>query len=253
MRMQEHGLGTARPRMAFALVLAGVALAVAPGAIDVTKTWATNGVEPSKAVLPPPVLGKTVNVAPISGRVFVRLRAGTHLSVVSAQLSYAGPLPVAFASQSKGAGFIPLTEAHQIPVGSTLDTTEGVVELTTATAKLGKQQSGQFSAGIFTILQNRNQRGLTNLTIVNTSPRSGCASLGKKAQSSQAPVQQGTGHAQREGTRRIHDHRGVQRSDRAGYRMERGQRLQRHSHVRPAGRRVGARRTHDTHPTDRRV
>src|SRR5271165_5390006 len=169
MLMQEHGLGTARPRMAFALVLAGVALAVAPGAIDVTTTWATNGAEPSKAPLPPPVLGKTVNVAPISGRVCVRLRAGTNLSLASAQLSYAGPLPVAFASLSKGAGFIPLTEAHQIPVGSTLDTTEGVVELTTATAKLGKQQSGQFSAGIFTILQNRNQRGLTNLKIVNTS------------------------------------------------------------------------------------
>jgi Bacterial Ig-like domain (group 1) len=122
-----------------------------------------------------PVLGKTVNVAVVSGVVFVKLPPGAHLSL-------AGPLSSAFESLSKGAGFIPLTEARQIPVGSTLDTTGGVARLTTATAKTGKFQSGDFGAGIFTILQNRKQRGLTNLNIVNAhSARQVCATLGKKA------------------------------------------------------------------------
>jgi hypothetical protein len=133
-------------------------------------------VKTEKKQLLPPVLGKTVNVEVISGMVFVKLPAGAHLSTF-------GPLSSAFESLSKGAGFIPLTEARQIPVGSTLDTTAGVARLTTATATRGKVQFGDFGAGIFTILQNRKQRGLTNLSIVNPpSPRHLCATIGKKAQ-----------------------------------------------------------------------
>jgi hypothetical protein len=153
---------------------------------EVTQTWTAppppppppggKGVLPFKAQLTAPLLGKTVNVEVVSGVVFVKLPAGAHVSLAT-------PLRSAFESLSKGVGFIPLTEARQIPVGSTLDTTEGVARVTTATATSGKLQSGDFGAGIFTILQNRKQRGLTNLNIVNTqSPRKVCARIGKKAQ-----------------------------------------------------------------------
>ncbi|HME03760.1 MAG TPA: hypothetical protein VKG38_12115, partial [Solirubrobacteraceae bacterium] len=132
--------------------------------------------QPPTVVLPAPVLGKTVNVKVVSGVVFVKLPAGAHLSAVS-------PFDSAFESLSKGSGFIPLTEARQIPVGSTLDTTGGVVELATATAAAGKPQIGDFGAGIFTILQNRSQRGLTNLNIVNNTANTHqvCTTVGKKA------------------------------------------------------------------------
>jgi hypothetical protein len=152
---------------------------------EVEETWEAQAVISSKTtLLPAPVLGKTVNVEPVSGNVYVKLPPGAQLSRANVPLSGLAALqPVAFESLSKGLGFIPLTEARQIPVGSTLDTTEGVVRLTTATASLGKSQSGEFTAGIFTILQSRKQLGLTGLNIVNTSqPRQVCATIGKKAQ-----------------------------------------------------------------------
>jgi hypothetical protein len=123
-----------------------------------------------------PALGKTVNVEVVSGVVFVKLPTG-------AAASLAAPPASAFESLSKGVGFIPLAEARQIPVGSTLDTTAGVARLTTATAKPGAMQFGNFGGGFFTILQNRAQRGLTNLNIANAaSPKQVCATIGKKAQ-----------------------------------------------------------------------
>ncbi len=131
------------------------------------------------ATLPPPVLGKTVNVDVVSGKVFVSLPSTGYV----APLSLAGPpLETAFASLSKGFKFIPLTEARQIPVGSTLETTGGVVAVVTATATTGKTQSGEFQAGIFTMLQNRRQKGLTELDIIdNHSASQVCATLGKGA------------------------------------------------------------------------
>jgi hypothetical protein len=156
---------------------------------EVTEIWvAASGVLGSKQAVAPsppsnpgkrlaaPVLGKTVNVEVVSGVVFVKPPAGVQLAL--AARSRAG-----FESRAKGIGFVPLREARQIPVGSTLDTTEGVAKLTTATATAGKTQFGDFGAGIFSILQSRTQRGLTNLKIVNVlSSRQVCARLGKKAQ-----------------------------------------------------------------------
>jgi len=160
---------------------------------EVTQTWIPTPPPPTSKppakieVLPfkapsAPVLGKTVNVEVVSGMVFVKLPAGAHLSLATPSLSVAALSLSAFESLSKGAGFIPLTEARQIPVGSTLDTTGGVARLTTATATRGKVQIGDFGAGIFTILQSRKQRGLTDLNIVNTgNSRQLCATSGKKA------------------------------------------------------------------------
>jgi hypothetical protein len=161
---------------------------------DVTKTWSEpvpggggaaggsgggpigqSGVLAFKE-LSAPVLGETVNVVPVSGVVFVELPVG-------ARLSLAGPLDAVFASLHKGSAFIPLTEARQIPVGSTLETTHGVVQLTTATASVSKTQFGDFGGGIFKLLQNRKMKGLTELNIINNhSPKQVCATLGKRAQ-----------------------------------------------------------------------
>ncbi len=79
---------------------------------------------------------------------------------------------------------MPLTEARQIPVGSILETTHGVVGITTATtaSPKGKLQSGDFGAGIFKLLQGRRQKGLTELDIINNfNARQVCTTLGKRA------------------------------------------------------------------------
>lgn len=149
---------------------------VAASGVLASKETAASPPGPGKHLLASPVLGKTVNVEVVSGVVFVKLPAGTNAALATRSHS-------AFDSRAKGIGFVPLSEARQIPVGSTLDTTEGVAKLTTATATAGKTQFGDFGAGIFTILQSRTQRGLTNLKIVNVlSSRHVCASVGKKAQ-----------------------------------------------------------------------
>jgi hypothetical protein len=145
---------------------------------------------------PPPVLGKTANVAPVSGVVYIELPPGATLasssrvplpgqgsSVALSGESLNAPLPAqAFIALSKGRNFIPLTEARQIPLGSTLDTSKGVVRITTATtaAHKGALQAGDFGAGLFKLLQKRKERGLTELNIIdNLNERQICASTGK--------------------------------------------------------------------------
>jgi hypothetical protein len=127
---------------------------------------------------PPPVLGKSANVAPVSGVVYIELPPGATLASFSRST-----LPThAFEALAKGRTFVPLTEARQIPLGSILDTSSGVVHITTATtaSTKGKLQFGNFEAGIFKLLQARKQKGLTELNIVdNHSARQLCASKGK--------------------------------------------------------------------------
>ena len=100
--------------------------------------------------LPPPARGKSANAVPVKGEVFVKLAGGG-----------------AAAAQAKGGGFIPLSQARQIPMGSLLDTRKGVVRLTTARAKAGATQAGTFQNGLFQILQSRRKRakGLTELRL----------------------------------------------------------------------------------------
>jgi hypothetical protein len=131
---------------------------------------------------PPPVLGKAVNVKPVSGIVYIELPPGATLASASAFSPLALDAAAALAPLTKGRVFVPLTEARQIPVGSTLDTTTGVVNITTATtaSSKGKLQSGNFEAGIFKLLQRRQQRGLTEMDIINNhSSRQVCATRGK--------------------------------------------------------------------------
>jgi len=116
---------------------------------------------------PPPVLAKFFNAVPISGTVYVLLPGAGHV---------AG----AHSSAAKGVGFIPLTEARQLPVGTIFDATSGVARLTSATVTARKVQSGDFAAGLFRVLQARRERGLTELRlIVSSSAGKTCAKAGK--------------------------------------------------------------------------
>jgi hypothetical protein len=134
---------------------------------------------------PRPVLGKSVNVTPVSGIVYIELPPGATLAS-AASVSPFSPFALgvqASEALTKGQAFIPLTEARQIPVGSVLETTGGVVGITTATtaSRKGKLQSGDFGAGIFKLLQNRKQKGLTDLDIINNHSASQvCTTVGKK-------------------------------------------------------------------------
>ena len=60
---------------------------------------------------------------------------------------------------------MPLTEARQIPIGSFLDTRDGILALRTARNDAGVEQPGRFAAGLFQVLQSRRQsaKGLTEL------------------------------------------------------------------------------------------
>jgi hypothetical protein len=100
---------------------------------------------------PPPVEGKTATVTPEKGRVLIKLPAGSH--------------PRAYGlSAAAASGFVPLTAGATIPVGSTLDTSQGQVRLSTATNHSGGTQTGHFSRGQFTFAQGR-KRSLTTLSM----------------------------------------------------------------------------------------
>ncbi len=123
---------------------------------------------------PPPVLGQKVNVTLTAGQVFIELPPGATIS----QAGGAAPL-------TKGSGFIPLTEARQIPVGSILDTTRGTVGITAATSSKSTRYTGNFTSGVFALLQNRSLKGLTELDLMDTLSRTRvCASVGKGAKAS---------------------------------------------------------------------
>jgi hypothetical protein len=126
---------------------------------------------------PPPALFTAEDVKPVSGTVYIKLPPGATLGRVD------GPrAPLASASLSKGQGFVALTQARQIPVGSILDTRAGTVALTAASPTKGRDYTGDFTAGIFELLQHRGQKGLSDLVMMDTlNRRAVCASAGKKA------------------------------------------------------------------------
>jgi hypothetical protein len=128
---------------------------------------------------PPPVLGKTETASVVNGVVFVKPPPGVKLTAhgTIAHLS----------AQQKGQGFVPLTEARAIPVGSIVDTTSGTARLVAATSSKQHNYTGDFTAGVFQLLQNRKQKGLSQLNIMDTrSRRKVCASVGKGTRASAA-------------------------------------------------------------------
>jgi hypothetical protein len=129
------------------------------------------------APLPPPVLGKKVNVQLVKGRVLIAVPARSVAAGGSARAS------------QKGLKFVPLRESQQIPVRSFLDTKRGTVRLTSAT-RTGSRgiQSGEFSRGLFQVLQSgkRSARGLTELRLKGSSFRRCRRTARKKKASSSA-------------------------------------------------------------------
>jgi hypothetical protein len=83
-----------------------------------------------------PIVGKTVNVTPVSGFVLIKINGR----------------------------FVPLTGAEQIPSGSQIDARHGSLELITSTGQKGKTQHGTFGGAIFKLTQAHN--GLATLKLV---------------------------------------------------------------------------------------
>jgi hypothetical protein len=108
----------------------------------------------------PPVLGRTADIGPVSGLVLIKLPPGAR------------------AARVKGNSFVPLTVAREIPIGSQIDARRGQLVLMTATATPGRLGAGEFSGGIFTLLQNRRQLGVTELQLRGASAAA-CRPTGK--------------------------------------------------------------------------
>jgi hypothetical protein len=109
---------------------------------------------------PPPVLGKSEDVAPVSGLVLIKAPPGKSL--------YAAADGSA-AAVSKGQGFIPLTEARRIPVGSQIDARRGSLAITAAApVRHGKLQKGTFNGGLYRLTQAKLglNKGLTSLSLL---------------------------------------------------------------------------------------
>ena len=103
--------------------------------VETTLDW---GVAPAAPVVPPPVTGVNVNVAPAGGSPLVRLKGTTT--------------------------FVAVTALSSIPVGSELDLTKGRVQLT-STAAGGATQTAVFYQGRAVIGQTSAATPVTTLTL----------------------------------------------------------------------------------------
>jgi hypothetical protein len=126
--------------------------------LNTTPTAAPPGQQPPPPPPAPPVPGKSAVARVVSGTVLIKL---------------------------PGKGFVPLTAAANIAMGSQLDTRKGRVELTTAADTAGKKtQKAQFYDGIFQIKQSVPKRKpkkaralITDLVMKGQIARSQCAPL----------------------------------------------------------------------------
>jgi hypothetical protein len=102
---------------------------------------------------PAPVLGKSVDVSPVSGVVLIKLPGRAAADVA---------LP------GQAQGYAQLTGAQQVPIGSTVDAQLGQLQLASATGHGHKTQSGRFGGGIFRVTQISSgpRKGMTELSLV---------------------------------------------------------------------------------------
>jgi IPT/TIG domain-containing protein len=114
--------------------------AAGPNVVGAATTFTTTGNPPPA----PPVVGRTFNAAPVSGLVYVRVPGA-------------------------GKPVQPLTDARQLPVGTTLDTRHGVVRLTSATSTAGRTASASFSGATVTFGQSRSGAAVADLQFVRAS------------------------------------------------------------------------------------
>jgi hypothetical protein len=97
----------------------------------------TGGSKPAQE--PQPDLGETLVADPLSGTVRVKV-AGTR-------------------------NFVPLQSVRELPLGSTLDTRRGRVEVATERRRRGRVQRGVFRGGLFVVRQRKVARYLTDLVL----------------------------------------------------------------------------------------
>jgi hypothetical protein len=103
-----------------------------------------------------PIIGKSAGVRPLKGTVKIKLPKGTSRSEAQAI-----GLPGA------AGGFTKLSDAKQIPMGSTLDVSKGTVKLLSSASKnpgISKFQSGDFNGGQFRVTQTK-KNPLTQLSM----------------------------------------------------------------------------------------
>jgi hypothetical protein len=118
-----------------------------------TKTAAIKVAALPPPPLPPPKRGKSFNAATVSGTVLVSIPKGKGAGRVLARK----PVRAAAAAISPPAGYLPfrpLGKNAHVPIGSILDSTRGITQLTMAANKAGtKLQKGRFSKGAFRVKQ----------------------------------------------------------------------------------------------------
>jgi hypothetical protein len=102
------------------------------------------------------VLGRSFDLKPVSGLVLIRL-PGAH-AADGAGLS----------GLNKGQGFIPLTEARQLPTGTQVDARRGTIQLVSAASQPHKLQTGTFTGGLYGLAQDRRglTKGMTTLSLL---------------------------------------------------------------------------------------
>lgn len=104
---------------------------------------------------PPPTVGQTANLTPVDGLVLVKPPSESNAT------------PSVRAAGAKGAGFIPLTQIRQLPVGSLIDARKGRLTLAVASGLRRGTQSAHLTGGLFRVSQQRSgpQKGLTTFTL----------------------------------------------------------------------------------------
>ena len=107
---------------------------------------------------PPPTLGKTANVIPASGLVLIKPPPGKTLHGIRTALS----------GLTKGKGFVPLTQARQIPDGSQIDARAGTLKVVVATGQRRRTQLATLGGGLFSLSQARTGvgKGLTTFNLL---------------------------------------------------------------------------------------
>ena len=148
-----------------------------PSQIDVDTDRIGDLCDDSNGELTPRV-GETVVARVVSGKVFIRYPTGKRAT------PFTGAIQAARIAQiQKGAqrGFIPLKGASTIPIGSTVDTEEGRIALTSAADLKGGAQTADFYNGTFTVLQQRAKLPVTELKLVGFSYRLNCGAIAARA------------------------------------------------------------------------
>jgi hypothetical protein len=107
-------------------------------------------------VPPAPVIAKTANLVPVSGLVFIKAPSGSKLAAAAGS------------GLVKGQGFVPLTEARQVPIGSEIDARRGTLEVVVGTGHTHRTQQARLAGAVFSSTQMRNgpQKGLTTFGLL---------------------------------------------------------------------------------------